>query len=523
MISNTVSAMLAVLTLLITIQRGCTFRKAGSESGLFYGPTSRDILWTPIQPKEIWCNQRMSPAAESGDKSLMITGAKLTHTDSQSVAGYLCSKTQWDVICSEGLFGGKTVKHQLQPMMPTEPECLDAVRKYRTNHNLNLGFPPENCGWWSTNTVSSTNIHVAETTVKMDPYLLTLIDQRFPSGFCQKLPCPLSTLDKIFMNRTNLKNSCPRKQVIELYRRNQTSPDFYSTELLATTLLGSCQLMVCGDSGLRLSTGEWVSLDARSVAEQAWFKSYPKCPDHSIVNDVSLVGIISHLEKLSKADDSFRMCYNVKEKLMAGEPISREDLSFIAHSAPTAGPVYRLNNGTVEAGFSEYQTMLSVNPIAEGISHEAIGRHPVTHLPFLWKHWVKSTPTSQDGPNGIVSIAGYLLNPLVGLDSPGLYRDQLELTHNHTLEHPITTAGAVGHTLDWVFNPKSTSASLSSILPTSFNFFRPGPLLITSFCLLFLLIVSYIVKIVYPRFRPYKKYTQKGEPSVGYAPQLLRL
>nr|WCD44318.1 putative glycoprotein [Hattula rhabdovirus] len=514
--------MACFVTMLISQSAYC-FVPSGIESGLFYGPTSNTISWHPIQPKEIICRQRILPelAPSTTEK---IPARKLTYTDSHSVPGYLCSKSRWDVICTENFLGGRTLTHQLHPSLPSEIECVEAVKIFRTSHNLDLGFPPEDCGWWSTNTASQTQVHVTESTVEMDPYSLILLDPRFATGSCKIPPCQLSTMDTIWMNRTDLKKSCPKNQLIDVYKFNSSSPDFYSPDLIGSTLSGSCQMMVCGGKGLRLITGEWIGLEARNTREQEWYSNYPKCSDHVSVNDISLTGIISHLNKISLIDEQYRLCVNTKEKILSGEPISRTDLGSIAHSAPTPGPVYRLNNDNLEVGLSDYQTLESVDPVKEGLDLDVIGRTVATQVLVKWNYWVDHTTSLREGPNGMISVSGYLVNPMISLDTPGLYRDKLMTDHNLSLQHPIVSSGAVGHALDWVFNPKSTSASLTHVLPRSFHWFSFS---FIGTCLLIIICVLLGGYIISKLIQVYQCFTAKKTHSdkllVGYTPSHMRI
>lgn len=85
----------------------------------------------------------------------------------------------------------------IEPSLPAMEECIAAVREYKTNHNLELGYHAENCGWMASNTETSINIHISETSVELDQYNLHLIDPWFIGGIGLTQPCQLTTLDTL--------------------------------------------------------------------------------------------------------------------------------------------------------------------------------------------------------------------------------------------------------------------------------------------------------------------------------------
>lgn len=135
---------------------------------------------------------------------------------------------------------------------------------------------------------------------------------------------------------------------ITLLVLNTKSPEFYSSDLVGTTLKGACILPVCGDSDLRLATGKWIKVDTRSKEVKEWVEGYSACPDVTSVKEISLQGLIGYLLKLQTDEELFRLCTEAKEKILTNVPISSIDLGHIAPMNPVAGPVYRLNGLQIE-------------------------------------------------------------------------------------------------------------------------------------------------------------------------------
>lgn len=453
-----------ILLIYVANSLGQSFRD-GSDQGYFYAPISTDITWSPIQPGEISCHQRPIPEMNLANTTV-VTGKKFMHTESRRAHGYLCTRSEWSVTCSEGFFGDRSVTHKIKPSLPTLAECYSAIKEYRTNHNLEKGYPSENCGWMGTNTETTLNIHVTETLVELDPYNLHLIDQRFIGGLCLTPPCTLTTMDTIWVNSTELMKSCDMLGDVTIYVPDLKDQQFFSPSLISTSLEGSCTMKICSEHGLRLSTGEWVKLDFADNSIKSWSTKYTKCPEMKEVTDVSLLGIMSHLTKLNLKEERYRLCIESKERIGSGESVSRIDLAHISPSGVSPGPVYRLRGSLIEAGMSEYKMVLSPSKHLVGAEKDILGYDISTNNTVYWEHWIENNNTIRDGPNGIVMIGNYLVNPLISLESPGKYRDLLESKFEHNLRHPALVEGVVGHLLDIVYDQKSNPKSLTKVIKT---------------------------------------------------------
>ncbi|EAT40425.1 AAEL007844-PA [Aedes aegypti] len=347
------------LVFLMSAQIGTSFiNMKDTTTDLFYGPTSTIIHWAPLYPPVIPCNKRPIPEQ---DRLLpkKMTGTKLAHITNSTAHGYLCTKAIWTVTCAEGFFGGRTLTHKIHPTLPSLSECQDTVRLYKTNHHTGFGFPVERCGWMGTNTESAVNIQISESFIHVDPYSQKYIDARFIGGSCGEPPCKLNTLDTLWMNTSTVPKMCLQRTKIDIFIKNMNTTEFYSNDLVATTLDGACHLKVCGERGIRLVTGEWMNIMAKTTIEADWFKTLENCPTLSEIQDVSLKGIMNHMEGQLLMDDSYRLCIEAKEKFMTGEVSTRFDIARIAPAVPIGGPVYRKNGDRVEVGYSEYSLLRS--------------------------------------------------------------------------------------------------------------------------------------------------------------------
>lgn len=420
-----------------------------STADLFYGPTSQTIHWSPLFPPAIPCNKRPIPE-QNRILSKKLTGTKLAHITNSTAHGYLCTKAIWTVTYSEGFF--RTLTHKIHPSLPSLNECQDAVRLYKTNHHSGVGFPVKRCGWMGVETESSVNISKAF--VHVDPYSQKFIDSRFIGGSCGDPPCKLITLDTLWMNTSSVNKMCQQRTAIDLFVQNMNGSD----DLVATTIRGACYLKMCGENGIRLVTGEWINLPAKTSAEVNWIKDIDNFPTLAEIQDVSLKGIMSHMEGQLLLDESYRLCIESKEKFLTGEPTTRFDIARIAPTIPLGGPVFRKNGDRIEVGFSEYTLLKSPENALVGSNPDVIGYNTVSHKPIIWKYWTNTNSTVREGPNGITSVGRYLINPLVSLTSPGLYRHILDR------DHPNLYEGPMGHTLDIEFDPKHSPKELTKVI-----------------------------------------------------------
>lgn len=311
------------------------------------------------------------------------------------------------------------------------------------------------------------------------------------------------------MNSSNVNKLCSQRTPIDVYIPNFNKTGFYSNDLVATNLSGACQLKVCGENGIRLVTGEWMNLPAKTPNEVAWMKDLSTCPSLTEIQDVSLKGIMNHLEGTLLMDDSYRLCIESKEKFMTGEAVTRFDIARIAPALPIGGPVYRKNGERIEVGYSEYALLRSPGNSLLGGNSDIIGYDTVNNAPVIWKHWVQSNSTIREGPNGITTVGRYLINPLVSLTSPGLYRHILEQDFDPPLHHPNLYEGPMGHLLDIEFDPKMNPKVLTKVISHwwgSWSFVRWFYILLASLISLFIIILI-------------KKYRKARKP--GTAPSVL--
>lgn len=150
-------------------------------------------------------------------------------------------------------------------------------------------------------------------------------------------------------------------------------------------------------------------------------RSLSACPELAEIHDVSLRGMMNHLEGQMLMDESYRLCIESKEKFLSGNLVTRLDIAHIAPSIPLGGPVYRKNGPIIEEGYSEYTLLRSPSNALLGKNPNIIGYDTVSGKAIIWTHWTDTNSTVRQGPNGITSVGRYLINPLVSLTSPGLY------------------------------------------------------------------------------------------------------
>lgn len=133
-------------------------------------------------------------------------------------------------------------------------------------------------------------------------------------------------------------------------------------------------MKVCGEHGVRLKTGEWIKLDFSDNTIKNWAARYTKCPEMKEVTDISLIGIVAHLSKITLHEERYRLCIESKEKISSGESTSRIDLAHIAPSGiSSTGPVYRLRGNSIEVGLSEYRLIAAPARHLVGSERDVLG------------------------------------------------------------------------------------------------------------------------------------------------------
>lgn len=147
-----------------------------------------------------------------------------------------------------------------------------------------MGFPQQDGSWMSTNSEKNIVYHLSDHIVIFDPLHMTYIDPIFKNGSCSNTICPLKDRNKIWIGIENMTETCGNMMSIEGYislgkdslENELLSQDtnIWSLDLSARTLKNSCIMMYCGKLGLRLYTGEWITVSFYTLnSEQKGFLS----------------------------------------------------------------------------------------------------------------------------------------------------------------------------------------------------------------------------------------------------------
>lgn len=244
--------------------------------------------------------------------------------------------------------------------------------------------------------------------------------------------------------------------------------DFFSDDLISQTFKGSCRATFCGLWRLVLDSGEWVAFKSRLGYFTDLINKYEKC------NKTRQEVIISRQTSIDlKAKSVYtklrqHRCEETRERILAGEPISRIDLQLFGPTVPGKGSVYRYNLGKIEVGSADYIFLDLFDKINRTTG--AIGL-TATKTAYIWDSWIYSTTRIRDGPNGIFIRDFDIIHPDVTYETEvSKQNKELFLTLDNFTHPLLSSLSAKVQSLEVTYLTHDHSHSLDQVIDSHILF-----------------------------------------------------
>lgn len=144
-----------------------------------YFPDLRGPQWKHASIADIRCPLYFGNKEVEGNQVGQYRAYKPDLSKELTHSGYFCHTGEWGITCKTGFFGGQDITHYIMPTTPDVSKCKEAIVEYNRGEPFNRGFPPENCGWMSTNTEHDTIVTISPHRVYYDPVLDNFLDTTF--------------------------------------------------------------------------------------------------------------------------------------------------------------------------------------------------------------------------------------------------------------------------------------------------------------------------------------------------------
>ncbi|AHB08864.1 G protein [Kolente virus] len=422
--------------------------KSDHLDGTILLPLRLSESWKPISVSSLECPHRAKRTGRFGVRHKVFNLTRFDHFSSGLVEGYLCHKIRWVTSCQKTWYFSATVTRRVEPLLPTEAECREAVNLEQHGILESGSYPPESCYWNSLNEEAVTEIHLTTHNVGLNPYTMEWVDSIFLKGSCKDQICPTEHSTVLWLKDPDQQthNMCGTEvtEHAELMKRASSGSNIswsdytlVSHHLPATTMEGACYLDFCGKEGIHLHNGIWFALpDISKLGPE----TLSRCPEDTKAGSVSPAYAEDDLQFQLKDMKRDIECLNVLETIQATGTISFRSLQYFHPRDVGVHPVYRIINGSLEMATARYAIAhipLEGNESCIGLVTEN------TRLKCVgWNDWIPVKENLKQGFNGIMSDHGRIIYPiryLLGDEwNPEMHALQYVKFMPHPLLHPYS-------------------------------------------------------------------------------------
>lgn len=396
--------------------------------------------WVPANYSSIKCPTTIYHLnLEHQQDKIPVEILKPTSIKKLRIDGFLCHKVVKTTHCNENWLFISEISHELKTAKILKSECSDAIINYNNNLNVDDDYPLPSCAWNMFNSVSRTIIHVIEHSVRYDQYSMSYIDNIFLNGH---------SVDS-FSNTIYDSTIWKAKEENDIDKCVELSPEpgfiyqldnnwfIWGETIKEQSLSEMCELTYCGYHGMMSKKGEWIYINSTSNLIKTKDILNPKLSCKNRVNirkeyksQQTNTGIMNTMGLIMKMK-----CQDIINKLLISNQISNNDLSYLVQQYQGIGPVYRLENKTLNVATGIYKIVRTdeMNNQSRLLGSDLSGNN------IYLKDWVKVKDNLYYGINGIMLYNDKIILPLNMYYSYDINR---ELRHEHklrTLPHPVIT------------------------------------------------------------------------------------
>lgn len=262
------------------------------------------------------------------------------------VDGHLIHKVAYETICNEGFFGSKELTYVIH-----KPDIEEKDLNGPFNDPF---FPAPECSWESRKTHIREFIFKESHPIRMDIYDGSFISPMFPEGKCHHFGCLTIHSNVYWKPEMPAERSCPTV-VEEIVDVTLLDGEFHLRipDTGSFPLRTICKLDFCMKTGIKLDTGEWISVSKDGLEKL----DVSDCIDKSIqmrheidAKEHTRLTALGHIRTVSCMESISRMSTSSK--------VNHLDLSKFAPIRSGTGKAYRYCNGQLEETLAIYQDIL---------------------------------------------------------------------------------------------------------------------------------------------------------------------
>ncbi|AMR98950.1 glycoprotein [Piry virus] len=405
-------------------------------------PDQNELEWRPVVGDSRHCPQSSEMQFDGSRSQTILTGkAPVGITPSKS-DGFICHAAKWVTTCDFRWYGPKYITHSIHHLRPTTSDCETALQRYKDGSLINLGFPPESCGYATVTDSEAMLVQVTPHHVGVDDYRGHWIDPLFPGGECSTNFCDTVHNSSVWIPKSQKTDICAQS-----FKNIKMTASYPSEGALVSdrfafhsayhpNMPGStvCIMDFCEQKGLRFTNGEWMGLNVeQSIREKKISAIFPNCVAGTEIRATLESEGARTLTWETQRMLDYSLCQNTWDKVSRKEPLSPLDLSYLSPRAPGKGMAYTVINGTLHSAHAKYiRTWIDYGEMKEIKG----GRGEYSKAPeLLWSQWFDFGPF-KIGPNGLLHTGKTFKFPLYLIGAGIIDEDLHELDEAAPIDHP---------------------------------------------------------------------------------------
>uniref|UniRef100_A0AB38Z1Q1 G protein n=1 Tax=Corixo rhabdovirus 1 TaxID=3078402 RepID=A0AB38Z1Q1_9RHAB len=391
--------------------------------------------WVPVSPEGLKCpNKGQAPASLPPNRKL-VTIMRPAFREEVLVPGLVCQRWELRTSCSRSVLFSDTVRKTIRSLPVSSGLCKTEFQAPQVSETI---FPDPDCRWMKNTDVISTSITLHSKSLYFLPSSNSFRQEPTNSYCIAQHGCDVGS--SIWFNMTHYQEECFQDTLIEVaiqvVETEHHDVELKSLHYHSHTLKTACLAHYCGVQGLRLDTGEWMSLSTELSTALGDHIPTASCTKE-LSDYINIKGdeiLDQELEQETEQVVLDILCMERLEKIQTTSTISLFDISLLLPHQPGGWFVFLYNSGRW------YQTKARYIPgywdvkLANKLGYLGTASN---NKPIYWEQLTKNG-SNLLGPNGFAwNSTGYLINHPSFLN---LQNSQHALFHRVALNNPVYDA-----------------------------------------------------------------------------------
>uniref|UniRef100_A0AB38Z234 G protein n=1 Tax=Corixo rhabdovirus 2 TaxID=3078403 RepID=A0AB38Z234_9RHAB len=408
--------------------------------------------WNPVSSGDLKCPNKGQVSPTSPLNKKLVSIMRPAFKEEVLVPGLVCQRWELRTSCARSILFSDTVSKSIRSLPVSSGLCKTEFQAPQSSETI---FPDPDCRWMKSTDVISTSITLTSKSLYFIPSSNSFRQEPTNSYCIPQHGCEVGS--SIWFNLTHYQEECFQDTLIEvsiqIIETEHHDVELKSLHYHSHTLKTACLAYYCGVQGIRLDTGEWMSLSVE--LSQALGDQVPTTPCTKETSDYINIESDEMFEREIEQETENTvldiLCMERLEKIQTTSSISLFDISLFLPHQPGNWYVFLYNNG------GWYQTKARYIPgywdvkLSNKLGYLGTASN---NKPIYWEQLTKNGSNFM-GPNGfawnstgtLISQPSFLSmqNNQHALFHRVLLNDQSRDTPSPTIQEKILTGSESHH------------------------------------------------------------------------------